>query len=369
MSVIAEETVTSNAPEFTPPLEQEAAAPVFAGADDDSVIDGTSRFVRDATIENYDRDPRITRWGYNPARRGVIVMNRRSGLSDPLVPVGRFFAIKSFPSPEENFTLDENKPHEIMGTVFAQEAENVVRETVGGVGYQSVLFGEEDSALVAVINDTLIPTLGEIRELFKDESPIDAVCAGADELDFGQPRDHCATCHLKWIKSPACQAYMEEVALKGMHKRVRDNGVIKDILFKPSTQQLESTRQAVQAGLEAYLKVASKVWGKTVSELDNKTRTELVVDEHYMRKDLHAHKPADAAIASAEAFAEKIVSHQQAPQPTDSVLLDYIERAEARQADRDAESRQFMSAIVDRLAPKAAEAPAAPAAPETKQGD
>lgn len=338
--------------------KQTAAAPAMAPVE----IEG-DRNIIDRTVEEYDRDPRIVRQGYNPGMRNVNIMNRYAGLKEPLIPVGVFWEITSFNTPQELFTTDENKPKDTMGMVYAADAEQVQRDVLDKVGYQSLLFGMEDRAMVKVINRTLIPTLTEIRELFEGDSPIPAICPAEDELDMGIKRDHCAMCHLEWIKSTACEAYMQQVAAEGMPVRIRTTeGKIQSFALRPSIDILETTRASVQRGLEVYIKHASESWSTVLSELENKTRNQLFYDEHLMRKDIHEYKPKDAGLNQIASFASLVSEGMNSGRPTggdgdtSAALLAFIERQDARAEQAQQESRDFMMMIADKIGGEASAA-------------
>lgn len=375
------DSIDPSAAQMPPPSSQGvSAAPALARAadmDPDLIVDADTRFVLDNTVEHVNRDPRTTRSGYNPGMRGVYLPGRFTGLKDPTIPVGKFFAIRSFKTPEEFFTVDENKPREQIGIVHAESAELLIRESLDALGYQSVLFGVEDRAVVGVINKTLLPTLQEIRELCGEASPIPAVCPGEDELDFGQPRTHCATCHRLWIKSDICTAYIQEIAEDGMRVAVRNtDGHVEMVDITPTLSQLTETRAAVLTGLETFLTMAAKTWGTCVTELENKLRIEISLGEHYLRKDIHKAKPADAGLDLVRAMGESIagrpsqIAPAAAQDTTTPMLLDFIAKQDAKMELMQENNQQFMTALVDRLTgnPAKTEEPAAETGTKTKTG-
>lgn len=260
-------------------------------------------------VEKTGQDPRLIRFGYNPAIRGISIDPRRSGVRAEYIPVGVFFPINTFQTVKEIFTMDEYKDREEIVDVLAADAEAVVRAALEAWGYQSLFYDVTDVGLVRVVNKTLLPTLSEIREICTYEedgktvsvSPIPAVCPGSDEHDLGSPRDLCASCHLKWLKSEACQAYMEEIAQNGMSVKV---GSEKIRVVKPALAVLDAARRIVITGLETYLKKASEDWGQIISELDNKVRNKLNEPEQFLRKDLHQPKPQNKELEVATRLAE-----------------------------------------------------------------
>ena len=184
-------------------------------------IDIDESFFGQLQQANPDNDPRVVRWGYNPGVRGLTLNPRETGIREPYIPVGKFLAHTTFQTPEENCTLDEYKEKEYLVDVTAADSQRKFETALGEWGYRSFFYGEIDVVKVVAINQVLLPTLSEIRELFGDHAPIDAVCKGEDELDFGVGRSHCATCHLKWIKSDACRVLMQEAVENGKTVPVR----------------------------------------------------------------------------------------------------------------------------------------------------
>jgi hypothetical protein len=282
--------------------------------------------VTEATVNNFDeqesgKNPRTARWGFNPALRGVHIPPTRTGLPESNIPAGVFIPHRTFQTPQENCTIDEYKEREFLATVTAQESEDAVREALEKMGYQSLLYGVTDVSTVKVINKTVLPALSEIRELFAENSPVKFKCDGEDELDYGEPREACASCHLDWLRSAACTAYLDQIADDGMTVRVRTDSGTRKVTVKPNRAQLEDVRETVQKGLETYIKEASKQWAQTVSEIDNKKRDKLTDEEHFLRKDLHRLKPDQKELGMVREFAQSVAGNREAPQADNSEVI------------------------------------------------
>lgn len=322
--------------------------------------------VKNYEANNYDRDPRLPRWGYNPGLEGCHIATPRTGLRLSEIPVGEFFVFKTFPTTTENFTLDIYKPKDVQGQILAYEAELEVKIALQAAGYQSLFFNETNAGIVRVVNKAVIPTLPEIRSIFAlagIPSPIGDTCKGEDELDGGTDRLHCAKCHLTWIKSIECTAYIEGVLSEGRRVRyIDDNGDIREKLIRPSAAHYAEAREIVTRGLETYLKFAKEQWGKICGEFKDGLRSRLHATEHQIRKNLHEYEPDRKDIAMVEKLAEGMNSNRQPQLPagTDPNLLAFMAQSEERAAQMQQQTLQILGAIVERL-------PAAEVSPVTEK--
>lgn len=331
--------------------ENQAAAAAFEVAAEE-------REVRGLDEQEYARDPRLVRWGYNPGLRGVTLPTTQTGFQQAQVPVGELIPHRTFQTPRENCTIDEYKPREELITVLAEQSERFVMDALGDSGYRTVLFGVTDRALAKVIEKSVLPTLAEIREIFAElgpeGSPVPQQCPAEDEYDYGTPRSHCATCHLQWLKSAECLAYLQTVSEEGMKVRIAQaDGPIEVKTIRPALVQLEEVRATFQDGIEAYIKSASRVWSTTIAEIKNEIRQQINDEEHFLRKDLHKLAPDEKELALVRELAAG-VGKAPAPAPAAATpspeFLAYMERMEERQAERDREHREFMMTLVDKVA-------------------
>lgn len=322
----------------------------------------TKKHVGALAAEQLAYDPRIVRWGYNPALRSIRVDSRKTGILEQFIPAGEFFAHTTFRTPMENCTIDEYKEKEILIDVTAAQSEEEVRAAIGVWGYQSFLYGQTDLSLVAALNDTVLPSLQKIRAVMKELSPIPASCPGEDEYDAGVPRTICATCHLAWIRSNECLAYLEEISETGLTVREpNETGGFDERFVKPSLEMLEEIRQIVQKGLEMYVRRASEEWSAIVGELDNKLRVKLNEAEHFLRKDLHQVKPQNKEVEMVERIAK---TTQGANSDVLSKLAENQMQMAQQMAATQAQTNQLMTLIAGRLSgsPEVVETAAAAAA-------
>lgn len=315
------------------PENQPAAAAATA-------IDIDGAFAGQMQQAKPDSDPRVVRWGYNPGLRGLTLNPRETGIREAFVPVGKFFAHTTFQTPRENCTLDEYKEKEYLVDVTAADSEETARVALGVWGYQSFFYGEVDIVKVAAINQVLIPTLQEIRLLFDEDSPIEAKCKGEDEMDLGVGRSHCATCHLQWITSEACDLLISEAVANGRAVVVREqDGTLSERKVKLNLDMVTAARRHVQAGLETYIQKASKDWSTTISEIENKKRDQIQDAEHFLRKDLHQIKPQNMAI-------EMVERVSQATTGASSDVLASLARSQAMLAESQAATNKLLGEVV-----------------------
>src|SRR4051812_31192666 len=68
-------------------------------------------------------DPRMVRWGLNPAQRNIWIPGREVGGRDRFVPIAEFFPMTTFQTWRENCTLDEYKEKEFLVDVTAAEVQ------------------------------------------------------------------------------------------------------------------------------------------------------------------------------------------------------------------------------------------------------
>lgn len=327
-------------------------------------------FIGQLVEEKPKDDPMVVRWGYNPGQRNIPNNPLRTGLNSTFIPWGKFFAHSKFKTPFENCTIDEYKPKEFIGVVSAAESEFEVRNALESWGYQSFFYGETDYATVTAINAVILPPLTYIRELFDENSPIPKNCLAEDEYDLGEPREHCATCHLLWVKSDALTAYIQEVAKSGLTVTMMKDGVPSPRIVTPTLEQLEKAREVVLRGLQIYIRKASEDWATITSELDNKLRVKLNEPEHYLRKDLHQPKPQNKE-------AELANRQIQANQETNSDILtamseesranrEFMMQLAEQNAQTQQQMAQFMGMFAGLLNPQAVPPPTQQPAPEAK---
>jgi len=306
------------------------------------VVEAPTIEVQNLGYNREETDPRVVRWGYNPGLRGVHLPTTQTGLKESLIPVGRFIPHASFETPKEYFTLDENKPKEVTAVVTSADAQEVVESALRRSGYQSLFLGQTNAAQVTVVNRTVLPSLSEIRGMFPDNPPIEGRCPASDEFDLGTPREQCATCHLRWITSDACRAYIRLVSEEGMAVRTFVDGEARTVQIRPSFDQLEEARATVERGLGEYIKYAATEWAKTVSELENKLRDKINGEEHFLRKDLHAVAPKDKGVEMVKAFAESIPATIGG---TDQLAQAMFTFAEA-QRETNAQTRELLAMLI-----------------------
>jgi hypothetical protein len=301
----------------------------------DLVMNVQRRLIVDKELAKFDVDPRLIRWGYNPGLRGLHKPTHRTGQQQSEIPVGEFFPLALFSSPREYFTIDENKDRETVGTTTAHEAELEILESLKDWGYQRMLIGVNDVALVKVINKAVLPTISEILDLFPD-GPLKGPCKATDELDLDMTREQCATCHLEWLKSEECELYLEAVAAQGSNVRILVQKIdgtvaIEDVFVEPKLEQLLEVRDICKKGLALYIRKASESWSQTVSEIEDKLRNKVAGDEHFYRKDLHKRTPdakgLDVVDRMGEVIGEKLTRPQQQQQPQQAAPFDMAQMA------------------------------------------
>lgn len=257
-------------------------------------------------VPTSDLDPR---WYLNTIEREARVNGYECGFS--VVKYAEFGCAQVFSVPEEFHTIDDNPnlPREQMKQHSALEVERKLGETYGGKDYRGNLVatkpnkgiqfgfvGEKDAAKMSVISATVLPTLPRIRQIAEEfgfTSPIDAVCAGQDDLDFGE-RQSCPTCWFKWIDSELCKAYIADIAANGRevyHPATPDQKWI----VRPSVIEFEQARALAETSLQTGLQYLNNEWRIISGELEKGTRNDL--DEggyqHSIRKDIHQTKPQD----------------------------------------------------------------------------
>lgn len=325
--------------------------------------------VEDLTVgslseQKPESDPRVTRWIYNPGQKGISIEPRRTGIKgSSFIPVGKFIALAPFMTRVENFTIDEYKEKELPLEVTAQDAEDVIMGALSVWGAQKLFYGETDRALVAVINAAVLPSLSGIRALAFKPSPIGARCPGEDENDLGESREACAACHLKWIKSDECTAYIEMVADEGLPVTVNIRGTIEQRVVKPSMMDLVDARTIVRKGLEIYTKRASDEWATIINQLDNKLRVQLNDEEHLLRKNIHQPKPQNK-----EAEMVKQISESQ-NENSNNVIAQMAENQRSFQEmmmQQATQTNQMIQMMAANLVPQPAASPpvASPAGPD-----
>lgn len=272
-----------------------------------------TNFVSPTTFSN---DPYEPRWGFSPVQREKILDPRECGISR--VPYGELFPIEAFTTPRENHTIDWTKEKEKLETITADYAENILRESLGGAAAQGGanwgltvgFYGETDAGKMKVISLTLLPSLSFIRHLATLEGfnnlsgSIRNACRGEDELDYGR-RESCPTCWLVWLQSDACAAYMKYRAENGMQV-VEENadGTITERLVKPTLGELETARDMILESLNIGIESLQKQWDDIVEDISQGGRKPVTRNEQWIRKDLHASKPQDMAVANAAKIAE-----------------------------------------------------------------
>lgn len=311
-----------------------------------------------------DEDPRMVRWGYNPGLRSTMLPPRETGLKISFIPIGQFIAHTTFSTPQENCTLDEYKAKEFLVEVTAAEAQATFQRALSADptsgrdwGYQSFGYGESDAVKVAGMNQILIPKLSEIRAIFGEHSPIRPECKGEDEMDLGDERTHCASCHLEWIKSAACKALMRDAVQNGRVLPVRTpDGGVREVSVRFTFDELEGVRKVVQLGLELYKRQAHADWSEVLNEHQNGTRDKIQDAEHFLRKDLHLPRPQNKDVALIEKVIDAQNRQQAAVVPDNSALFEQLvhgqtKLAEAIERTNDIVARMAVSQVSQPLPP------------------
>lgn len=252
-------------------------------------------------------DPLEIRWYLQTVEKGRILPGFEFGFAE--LRYAEWGPAQVFSVPEELHSVDDNPnlPKERMVQHTALEAQRKLEEQFAGKdhmgnlspnkankGLQIGFVGEKDAAKMKVISDTLLPSLPRIREIAKNlamPSPIDAVCLGQDDLDFGE-RQTCPTCWLQWASSGLCGEYIQSVAASG---RLVEDADGKQWTVTPTFEELEAGRRATLTALQTGIQHQQTQWRIIVGELEKGTRNDL--DEggyqHTIRKDIHQTKPQD----------------------------------------------------------------------------
>lgn len=301
-----------------------------------TAIEIDSSFFAELDQTEPTMDPRMIRWGYNPNLRSIMIPPLETGLRDPFIPIGKFIPHQTFKTPRENCTLDEYKEKEFFVDVLAAEVETSFERRLGrnengdDWGYRTFGYGEKNAVKMAAVNQVLIPTLQEIRSMFGNAAPIAPDCKGEDEMDLGNDRTHCASCHLDWIKSDACRLLIQDAVDNGRTLPVKGpDGKIVEITVEFTLEEIEEIRAAVQAGMEIYKRQAHKNWSTLLNELENGLRDKIQDAEHFLRKDLHQPRPQnkDAALI------EKVIDAQNRPQADNAGAFEHLARGQAMLAE------------------------------------
>lgn len=284
----------------------------------------------------HDQNPLEVRWGIQAALRNKPMSAFECGIA--IVPFGRFFPIKSFGTKKENHTIDWTQAKEIDIIRNAAECELYLMEALGGKGAQNKtnygltvgFTGDTDVAKMAVISSAVLPKLSMIRvigeELKAGPTGVSQVCEGSDDLDFGD-REECPTCWLRWLQSPAIDAYLERVALQGMTVAVRNpsTGAIDERLVRPGIDELRTGKALAIEALKLGITQLEKDWRVIVGETGNINGRQVSDFEHMYRKDLHQNKPEDQQIAVArEAFRGAANAASGANDPRVDALLEAV---------------------------------------------
>lgn len=343
--------------------ESSGAAPA---ADLTDAIDIDASFFSQLEQSNPTEDPRMVRWGYNPGVRSTTLPPRETGLKDLFIPIGKFIAHTSFKTPQENCTLDEYKPKEYYVDVTAADAQMSFERSLGkdastgrDWGYRSFGYGESDAVKMAAINQILLPTLQQIRSMFGND--VIGNCDGEDEMDLGNDRTHCSSCHLEWIKSEACKVLIQDAVATGRTINVRTPNGVRAVEVKFSLDQVEETRKVVQLGLELYKRQAHKDWSTVLNEHENGLRDQIQDAEHFLRKDLHQPRPQnkDAALIAKviEAQGRPQAPAPAAPQADHSEVIQKLAEGQAMMAESMAKTNEILATMA--LNQQQAAAPAA----------
>ena len=325
----------------------------------------TNEEVQNLGYNHEETDPRVVRWGFNPGLRGVHIDPRRTGLSDSLIPVGKLFPHRSFQTPQEFCTIDEYKEKEHIVVVTSEDAEREVRETLQKAGYMSCLLGLTNAAVAAVISQIVLPSLSDIRALADRfdgfVSPIANECPAADEMDYGEPREQCATCHLAWLRSDECLQYLDFAARTGVSVKLwhENEQRFEATTIHPLIEQMMEFQKTAVAGIELYIKYAAREWGNTVAEVDNNIRIKINEVEHFLRKDLHRDAPKDKDVALARKFGEAIAPalQQQNPAAADGSGLSEVALAMREQNALMGQAMQQNAQLINLLAAEKMEQP------------
>lgn len=259
-------------------------------------------------------NPMEIRWGFNPVQRDKILTARDCGLHK--IPFGRFFAIERFNTRREFHTTDELLPRENLTTVSATEAEDFIKDSLGGTNAQVTtnwglkvgFYGENDRAKMEVMTQTLLPTLSRIVEICEKNTlalPISQVCEGTDEMDFGR-RETCVTCWNRWLLSDSCAAYGEMAAANGIvvGERSAATGEVVNRRIFPSIDELDAARNLMIDAYRTGIKTLQSVWREVAVGEEKGERKAANDFENQYRKDLHENKTQDRQITMVEKFAQ-----------------------------------------------------------------
>lgn len=256
-----------------------------------------------------ENDPLAPRWYLNAIEREARVNGFECGFS--IVKYADWGLAQNFTVPEEFHTIDDNPnlpkerlvQHPALDVQRQLEAKFAGKDMFGNVvqnkvnkGLQIGFIGETDTAKMKVISETLLPTLPRIRELAEElqiACPIEAMCAGQDDLDFSE-RMSCPTCWLGWVNSDLCTAYMDSVATNGREVFDVDAPDTRWVV-RPTVAEFDTARNLTRNNLQVGLRYLQNEWRTIASEVEKGTRNGL--DEggyqHAIRKDVHEVKPQD----------------------------------------------------------------------------
>lgn len=291
------------------------------------------------------------RWGFQISQRDKPLNARECGLSK--APFAKFFPIKSFETPQENHTVDEYKPRENVIIMPAGRVEASLMASLGGQGAQSqadwglvtAFINETDAAKMAVISETLLPSLSRIREICDELNTqvISEVCEGSDDLDFGQ-RESCVSCYWKWLNSPVLAQHMENMAITGINVVERDTttGEITERLVRPSIADLRMARDiALESGRRGVTQLEA-IWRDIAGEYEKADgiRKDISEFEHGYRKDLHQSRPQDRQFALAREIARST------PAGTDGAMLNRLAEATIGLAEGQKQTNVLLNKLV-----------------------
>lgn len=263
-------------------------------------------------------DPMVVRWGISSVIRDKYVDPVHAGFA--VLPFGTFFPVNRFTTPLEIHTTDDNMPKEQLVTKTALSAELYLKEMLAGyddngnkignktdLGLRIGFYGEMDTAKMAVISATLLPSLTAIRQLaaqYGVPSPIAAQCEGHENFDV-DGRESCPSCWSKWIGSEACTKHIEFTATNG--RSVQEYGAGSEPTPRtvyPSIENLQEGREIVIESLKAGLRTQTQQWQVIAQELAKGERKGISIHQEAMRQDLHAPKPADREVNMIREFGQ-----------------------------------------------------------------
>lgn len=312
------------------------------------------------TPERTGTDPMVVRWGFQGVLREKTLEGNRAGFHG--LPRAKWFPLARFSTPEEVHSTDETMERERHVMKTALSVERYLGEVAGGrddhgnrvdnipdFGFVSAFYGELDVAKMDVISAVLFPPLSRIRavaENFKLPSPISHRCEGEDTMDAGRSREDCPTCWLKWLSSPACDAYIGDVAQNGLAVEEFDptTGQSQDRIVAPTLEEFGIARDLAKTSLGTGLNSLANIWAELATDLEDGGSKGITAYQHGIRKDLHESKPQDRRINEIREFA-RATGGNAAPAADNSEILMMLAKSQTQ-------ANEMLAKIAENIAPK-----------------